>query len=159
VDIFELHVTQIARVVQMAIAPAFLLGGIGTFINVMTARLARVIDRALESARDGDFATAREEEEAVARLRDMLAIRAKLLNRSIALCTLAAVLICGLIGLMFLDALLRTDLSTAIVLLFIVAMLTMMSGLALFMREVFVATAALRGRHIRGARAPLRAQA
>jgi hypothetical protein len=158
-DIFELHLTEIARVVQMAIAPAFMLAGIGTFINVMTTRLARVIDRAVESARDGDFAAKGEEEDAVARLRDMLAIRAKLLNRALALCTVAAVLICGLIGLMFLDALVRTDLSTAIVLLFIVAMLTMMSGLALFMREVFVATAALRGRHIRSARAPLRVQA
>lgn len=158
-DIFDLHLTQISRVVQMAIAPAFMLAGIGTFLNVMTTRLARVIDRALDLGRDGDLAAADEEEAAVARLRDMLARRAKLLNRAIALCTVAAVLICTLIAIMFLDALLRVDLSTAIILLFIVAMLTMISGLVLFMREVFVATAALRGRHIRSPRAPLRIQA
>lgn len=158
-DFFDLHLTEISRVIQMAIAPAFMLAGIGTFLNVMTTRLARVIDRALETARDGSLAETPNEEEAVARLRDLLAIRAKLLNRAIALCTVAAVLICSLIAIMFFDALIQFDLSTVIVLLFIVAMLTMMSGLVLFMREVFIATAALRGRHIRSARAPLRVQA
>ena len=158
-DLFELHLTEISRVVQMAIAPAFMLAGIGTFLNVMTTRLARVIDRALESGRDGDLSGSAEEEQAVAQLRDMLAIRAKLLNRAIALCTVAAVLICGLIALMFLDALTQVDLSALVGLLFVIAMLTMMSGLVLFMREVFVATAALRGRHIRGGEGPLRVQA
>ncbi len=158
-DIFEMHVTEISSVVQMAIAPAFMLAGIGTFLNVMTTRLSRVIDRALETARNGDFSASVDEEDAVARLRDMLAVRAKLLNRAIGLCSVAAVLICALIGFMFLDALMRLDLSTAIGMLFVVAMMTMMSGLVLFMREVFVATAALRGRHIRGARGPLRVQA
>lgn len=158
-DLFDLHLTEISRVIQMAIAPAFMLAGIGTFLNVMTTRLSRVIDRALETSRDGDLAVSAHEEDAVARLRDLLAIRAKLLNRAIALCTVAAVLICSLIAIMFLDALIQIDLSTVIGLLFIVAMLTMMSGLVLLMREVFVATAALRGRHIRGARAPLRVQA
>lgn len=158
-DLFDLHLTEISRVVQMAIAPAFMLAGIGTFLNVMTTRLARVIDRALDTARDGDFANGTLEDDAVARLRDMLAIRAKLLNRAIALCTVAAVLICSLIGFIFLDALVHLDFSLLVGLLFIVAMVTMMSGLVLFMREVFVATAALRGRHIRSARAPLRVQA
>src|SRR5262245_12975711 len=37
---------SLARVIQIAIAPVFLLSGIGALLAVMTNRLARVIDRA-----------------------------------------------------------------------------------------------------------------
>ena len=43
----DIHVTDIARVVQQVLAPAFLLAGIGTFLTMMTQRLARIIDRAV----------------------------------------------------------------------------------------------------------------
>ena len=36
---------DIAHVIQIAIAPVFLLAGIGAFLNVMTNRLGRVVDR------------------------------------------------------------------------------------------------------------------
>jgi hypothetical protein len=51
---FELHTTEIARVLQAVIAPAFLFAGIGTFVNVMSQRLSRVVDL----ARDYDAAEA-----------------------------------------------------------------------------------------------------
>ncbi len=155
---FDLHVTEIARVVQLVITPAFLLAGIGTFLNVMTQRLARVIDRAIELSRD-DTPLALPPERDVLDLVDKLAIRAKLINRAIALCTSAAIMVCLLIALMFLDALLDIDMSWAVGGIFVLAMLTMLSGLVLFLREVFVATESLRGRHVRAGRGPLRIQA
>jgi hypothetical protein len=39
-------VTAIAHVVQLAVAPVFLLSGIGAMLAVMTQRLSRVVDRA-----------------------------------------------------------------------------------------------------------------
>ena len=176
----ELHITDISKVVQQVLAPAFLLAGIGTFLTVMTQRLARIIDRAREVSfetdrADGtnDLAALREmmtrrlarvidrtkegasatdssvESAELAALRDMLAIRAKLIQRAILCCTTAAIIICGLIGVMFIDALLDYSLARVIAVVFAIAMATVMAGLIYFLREVFIATASLRSRHIR----------
>lgn len=148
----ELHITDISRVVQQVLAPAFLLAGIGTFLTMMTQRLARIIDRAREASfeTDGVGGTDGAGESAdLAALRDMLAIRAKLIQRAILCCTAAAIIICGLIGVMFIDALLDYSLARLIAIVFAIAMGTVMAGLIHFLREVFIATASLRSRHIR----------
>ena len=142
----DFHLTDISKVVQLVIAPAFLLTGIGTFLTIMTQRLARVIDRAREVSFETDSPN---ESSDLAALRDMLAIRAKLIQRGIVLCTVAAIIICGLIGVMFLDALIEPSLAVLIAIVFVVAMATVMAGLTFFLREVFIATASLRSRHIR----------
>ena len=41
----ESHITDIARVIQQAIAPVFLLTAISTLIMALNNRLGRVIDR------------------------------------------------------------------------------------------------------------------
>ena len=40
----DLH--YLAQIIQLAVAPVFLLAGLGAFLNVCTGRLARIIDRA-----------------------------------------------------------------------------------------------------------------
>jgi hypothetical protein len=42
----ESQVTAIAHVIQLAVAPVFLLTGVGAVLAVLTQRLARIIDRA-----------------------------------------------------------------------------------------------------------------
>jgi hypothetical protein len=42
----EIHVSGIAEVIRLAVAPVFLLSGIGAMLAVMTNRLGRIIDRA-----------------------------------------------------------------------------------------------------------------
>lgn len=148
----ELHITDISRVVQQVLAPAFLLAGIGTFLTMMTQRLARIIDRAREASLETDSVGGTDgtgESADLAALRDMLAIRAKLIQRAILCCTAAAIIICGLIGVMFIDALLDYSLERLIAIVFAIAMSTVMAGLIYFLREVFIATASLRSRHIR----------
>jgi hypothetical protein len=51
--------------------------------------------------------------------------------------------------MMFIDALLERSLARAIAMVFVAAMVTIMTGLIYFLREVFIATASLRSRHIR----------
>ena len=137
----ELHITDISKVVQQVLAPAFLLAGIGTFLTTMTQRLARIIDR----AREVSFETDSPDETAdLTALRDMLALRAKLIQRAILCCTSAAIIICGLIGVMFIDALVEYSLARIIAVVFAIAMGTVMAGLIYFLREVFIATASLR---------------
>jgi len=42
----ETHVPSIAGVIQLAIAPVFMRTAIGSFLGVITNRLARAVDRA-----------------------------------------------------------------------------------------------------------------
>ena len=116
------NVGAVAHVIQLAVAPVFLLTAIGTLLSVMTNRLARVIDRAriqelkLESASP----------DAVANLHSHLATlsrRADLIGHAITLCTCTAVLVCTVIALLFVSDYLRYDMSIPVAALFVIAAL------------------------------------
>jgi hypothetical protein len=44
--VFEFSDVAVAHAIQLAVAPVFLLSGIGAILAVMTNRLGRIIDRA-----------------------------------------------------------------------------------------------------------------
>ena len=146
-------VSQIAHVIQLAVAPVFLLTGIGAILAVMTNRLGRIIDRArtletrLEEAAAEDAAYIELDLETLAR-------RARLIGPAITLCTGTALLISTVIAVLFLGAVLRFDASIVVALLFVAAMLTFFLGLLWFLREILLATRALRigSRRVHGRR-------
>ena len=156
---FNLHPTRIAELLQLVTAPAFLIAGIGTLINVLTARLSRVVDRARDEFDEEEDPTREPNPQRIEfdrRMRDTLALRARLINRSMALATFSAILVCVLIAALFFDALTEIDLSLVIGLLFIATVFTLADNLIVFIREVFVATAMLRRSHFRPGRGALR---
>ena len=156
---FNLHPTRIAEMLQLVTAPAFLIAGIGTLINVLTARLSRVVDRARDEFDEEEDPTREPNPQRIEfdrRMRDTLALRARLINRSMALATFSAILVCVLIAALFFDALTEIDLSLVIGLLFIATVFTLAGSLIVFIREVFVATAMLRRSHFRPGRGALR---
>jgi len=136
-------VSAVAHVIQLAVAPVFLLSGIGAMLAVMTNRLGRVIDRArlLEARLTG---ASPELLKAVHADLAMLSRRAKLIGRAITLCTITALLVCTVIAILFSSAFLHFDASIPVALLFIAAMLAFFLGLLWFLREIFVATGSLR---------------
>ena len=139
----EFYDVTVAHAIQLAVAPVFLLSGIGAMLAVMTSRLGRIIDRArlLEDRLDGASA------EHLAILRADLATlcqRAKLISSAITLCTATALLVCTVIAVLFLSAFLRFNASIPVALLFIAAMLAFFLGLLWFLREIYVATVSLR---------------
>jgi hypothetical protein len=136
------RITAVARVIQLAVAPVFLLSAIGAMLSVMTNRLARVIDRA--RALEVELDEKPSHVDAIQPRLGTLSRRAKLVSRSIALCTITALLVCALIVVQFLGAFLTFDASMAVALLFVAAMIAFFIGLVYFLREVFVATASLR---------------
>jgi hypothetical protein len=138
-------VTEVAHVIQLAVAPVFLLTGIGAFLGVMTNRLARIVDRA--RLLEGRLSAGAGEIPGFGDDLSTLAKRARLIGRSIALCTITALLICALIAVLFLAAFLRFDASVPVALLFIGAMLTFFVGLVVFLREIFLAIYSLRIGH------------
>jgi len=135
-------VSNIAHVIQLAVAPVFLLSGIGAILAVMTSRLGPVIDRA--RVLEDRLETASADQQQVLRHDlDMLSRRAKLIGPAITLCTITALLICLVIAVLFSSAFLRFDATAAVALLFILAMLSFFFGLLWFLREIFVATRTL----------------
>ena len=132
----------VAHVIQLSVAPVFLLTGIGTMLSVMTNRLARIIDR----GRVHEAKLENAPPEAVAKLHEALrtlARRADLIGHAIFLCTATALLVCTVIALLFLGDFLRYDISLPVAGLFILAMLLLVSGLICFLREIFIAKASL----------------
>jgi hypothetical protein len=138
-------VIGVAGVIQLAIAPVFLLTAIATLLGVMTNRLARVIDRArlVESQMPQDGSKAPPQ---VMDQLNTLRRRAKHINRAITLCTATAVLVCTVIVFLFLGAFLEFDSSRPVALLFILAMLSFLAGLLSLLKEIFIATRTLRFR-------------
>ena len=132
-------ISDIAHVIQLAIAPVFLLTGVGALLGVMMNRLARVIDRGrhIESVYLSLQAQprARADEELCA-----LAQRARLASWAINFCTAAALLVCTVIAMLFLDAFLGTNLKWAVGALFVASMVLIICGLVCFLREVYIAT-------------------
>ncbi|HBG07940.1 MAG: hypothetical protein A2075_24310 [Geobacteraceae bacterium GWC2_58_44] len=136
-------VGAVAHVIELAVAPVFLLTAIGTMLSVMTNRLARVIDRARVHEAKLEIAPP----EAVPKLHGYLATlsrRADLIGHAIFLSTSTALLVCAVIALLFLGDYLRYDMSIPIAFLFILAMLLLVIGLICFLREVFIAKGSLR---------------
>ena len=139
----DIAVSTIAQVIQLAVAPVFLLTGVGAILGVLTHRLARIIDRA--RAIEGRLPVASEGEKSAFHCQlNVLRRRARLANWAISLCTTSAFLVCTIIVVLFLEAFLSLNRPGVIALLFIAAMLALIAGLLVFLREIYLATASLR---------------
>jgi hypothetical protein len=136
------HVAGVAQVIQAAVAPVFLLAGVGATLNVLASRIGRIIDRARIMEDRLQTATAELARELHGRLR-VLSRRATLINRAIALCVLSGLLVSLVVAALFVSALLRIHLAAPIAVVFVIALLSLAAALLLFLREVFIATASL----------------
>ena len=74
----------------------------------------------------------------------MSARRAKLINFAITFCTITAILVCAVVGILFVGVFFKFDVSALIATLFVTGMSTFIVGLLFFLREIFLATASLR---------------
>lgn len=128
---------DVTHVIQLAIAPVFLLTAVGTLLNVLINRLGRAVDRrrVLVAALPSQVAMVAAQ---VHRELDYVERRVQLIYMAIFLAVATALLICLLIALAFLDALVAADLSQLVAILFMIAMLALIGSLALFMREVYL---------------------
>ncbi len=130
--------TGVIHVIQLAIAPVFLLTGVGAILSVLANRLGRVVDRfrALHTEQSSapEFALP-----AIKAEMGVLAERARMIHWAIWLCTSCALLVCILIATLFLSSLAQTNLSIPISLLFILAMCALILALLCFLREIALA--------------------
>ncbi|MBR7745681.1 DUF2721 domain-containing protein [Undibacterium baiyunense] len=148
----NLHLGNIGQIIQLAIAPVFLLTGVGTNLTVLTNRLARIIDRSrvLE-----DMVSAQGAEKLSPNMRielDELYQRSHLINRAITLSSTCALLICLVIAALFLGDALDLHLDKIVAALFVSGVLALIGSFIYFLREIFVATKTLRRQREHGAR-------
>ncbi len=124
-----------AHAIQQAVAPVFLLTGVGAFLSVLSTRLGRVIDR----FRSIELATHKEEME-------ILVLRARWIHWSISLCTICALFVCIVIAALFIGSELNRDPSGTVSLFFVAAMGALTLALLCFLREITLATGIIRMR-------------
>lgn len=138
----NIQISDIGHVIQLAIAPVFLLTGVCTMLMVLTNRLARIIDRTrtLEDRLDAAPNDAHMDE------LDVLYRRWHLINFAITLSTACGLLICLVIGLLFLGDTTNLPLDRYIAALFVSAMVALIGAFVYLLREIFVASATLRSR-------------
>lgn len=138
-------VSAIAQVIELAIAPVFLMAGISGLLNVLTNRLARIIDRARLIEDQIEKGTSEGQKEANSRLRlQVFSKRARLVNYAITLSTACATMICLVIIALFAGEFSKIDLSKVIGALFVLAMVSLFIALVCFLQEILLATRNLR---------------
>jgi hypothetical protein len=135
-------ITSVAHVIQLAVAPVFLLTGVGAILSVLVNRLGRVVDRFRALERKLPDAT----EPALAPAQMEMAIlerRARMIHWAIGLCTGCALLVCIVIATLFVGSIAEAQMPVVIAVLFITAMLLLVAGLLCFLREIALATGSI----------------
>ena len=138
----EIKPDEIGHIIQLAIAPVFLLTGVGTNMLVLTNRLARIIDRTRsleEQLDDKAELTAAQVQMHMAEMQ-ILFRRATKINRAIFLSTSCALLICMVVAGLFIADALNVRLGSLIAGFFVLAMVSLTGSFVYLLREVLLAT-------------------
>jgi hypothetical protein len=135
---------DIAHLIQVALTPIFLISAIGVTLNVLTSRLARIVDRARAMEERLLSGTADPTGRNLHAALGVLERRADWINAAITLITLSALFIALVVVMLFVNAFLRWDLSVFIACMFILSMLSLAAALLAFLIEVRIATTTLR---------------
>jgi hypothetical protein len=135
--------TQVAHTIQLAVAPIFLLAGVGAFLNVCAGRLSRIVDRARVLEPQILESRGSEHDRLVAHIR-ILDRRMELVSRAIFLAVVSAILTCAVVILLFATGLTGLSFGTPIAILFIASMIAIGSGFAVFLVETRLGARAVR---------------
>ena len=131
----EPHIPEITNVIQLAVAPVFMLTAVGTIIAALNVRLGRAVDRrrvleqGLQARSGGQNDDARAELAQIAR-------RIRYVYLSIVFSVLSGLFVCLLIAGAFIGAFVAMDLARTVAAMFVLAMLCLIASLLLFLREI-----------------------
>src|SRR5690606_4528019 len=134
---------SIAHLIQLAVAPVFLLTGVSALLGVLTGRISRIVDSARKLESELPSIPVTHQQELRLELK-RLGRRARLTYWSISLCTISALMVCTMIALLFIGHFVTVRMATVVAMLFIIAMVALILGLLCFLREVYLAVRNLR---------------
>jgi len=135
-------VSDLVSTLQLSIGPVILISGVGLLLLSMTNRLGRVIDRSriLADALPGQQTEGRHR--IVAQLR-ILATRARIVRKAIALATVSVLCAALLIITLFVGTLLQLGVTSFLIALFVVGMLALIASLLFFLSDINLTLRAL----------------
>lgn len=132
------------EVIQLVVAPAFLLVAIAALLGVVTGRLGRVVDRARElEQRISNGVDQTSKERILSELR-ILDKRMRFNHWSINFLCVSALIVAIMVSTLFFAFLSDRIPPDAVALLFISAMGGIMTGIVFFIAEVYLATRTVR---------------
>ncbi|MGD1029871.1 MAG: DUF2721 domain-containing protein [Opitutaceae bacterium] len=135
--------TELVPVLQLSIGPVILISGVGLLLLTLTNRFGRMLDRARLIKREMD---ASPEGAQVGNLQaqiDILVTRARILRLSITLSSVTVLLVGILILVLFLSGLFKWEDGILIVVLFSLAILSLIGSIVAFIRDMNLALSAV----------------
>lgn len=136
-EIFERTAStpRVQQVVQLSLAPAFLLSGIGAVMNVIMSRMIWIAKR-IETIEDK-----MEEHRTPRQVREFgwLMRRRRLMQGAIMFSTASAVMISAVIGMLFISAYITSQIGTVIAFMWVLTMALLVTGLGFFLLETRLA--------------------
>ncbi len=136
--------STISTIIQLSVAPVFLLAGVAGLLNVFTGRLSRIMDRLekldahLVSQKKKD--TSYKEDKKRIRRRKFLVMRMKNTNLAIFFVTTTGLMVALVILTIFASSLFSFHSELFVSLFFMLAMLFLIVSLVLFLREIYYTT-------------------
>jgi hypothetical protein len=137
-------IEAVAGIIQLAVAPVFLIAGIAGLLGVLSTRLARIIDRARVIERRIPQAKREDQRQLLRAETATLWKRIDLINWAIRLCVSGALAVCLVIVALFVGDFVSFNISVVIAILFVTAMLLLIAGLVFLLREIGVSTRTMR---------------
>lgn len=134
----EPHIPEITNVIQLAVAPVFMLTAVGTLIAALNIRLGRAVDRRRVLEQRLQALSGEQDEDARAELAQ-IARRIHYVYLSIVFSVLSGLFVCLLIAGAFIGAFVAMDLTRTVAALFVLAVACLTVSLLLFLREIFLA--------------------
>jgi hypothetical protein len=142
-DASFISIKDLVPVLQVAIGPVILISGVGLLLLTLSNRFGRAVDRSRLLAREMRQAEGTERQR-LSRQVEILYQRARLIRLSITLVVVSVLLSSVLIIVLFSTALLQLEAGLFIVALFIASLLSLIVGLAAFIREIHLSLKALK---------------
>ncbi|MCW5549522.1 MAG: DUF2721 domain-containing protein [Opitutaceae bacterium] len=130
-------------IIQLAITPVILISGVGALMLTLTNRMARIVDRTRVLAVQVQAAAGDDRRH----LENQLTImwrRAKLIRMAVTFAGLSMLVACVLVIAIFAAALLETDLTGSLKVLFTASILLLIAALGAFLRDIYVSLQALK---------------
>lgn len=137
------HPVMLAQTIQLALAPVFVLVAIGNIMSILTARLARMVDRSrhLQTLHGGTMGS--EHDGVVAEMR-VIDRRIAYIGRALLCLVIAGLAIGTTVATLFLSELAKADLGLLTAATFVLAIALLMVALVLLLLETRLAAKTLR---------------
>ncbi|MES2492729.1 MAG: DUF2721 domain-containing protein [Pseudomonadota bacterium] len=134
---------MIAHTIQLALAPVFVLVAIGNILNLLSARLGRIVDRARHLQQRHSETTGTAHDIVVTEIR-AIDVRIALIGRAIRNLVISGLSIGTTVAILFVEEMAEYPLESVAAVFFLIAIGLLMWALVLFLRETRVAAATLR---------------